>query len=303
VSTTLRRFTGWLLVIGSVLAMSVLGDGFALASGTTPPREPNAELAHVRSWAFGIGSGDLEGDIAKRYAPFDLVIVDGDEATPRQVAELREHGAIVLAYLDVGTIEPGRPWFSRAKPFRLDLWKNWGEWFADVSQPGYRKLIVQEVAPAMLGKGFDGLFLDNVDMISGHRAQTAGMHQLVAALAQLVHGISNRHEYLFAQNGEDVIGPMLADLDGWNREDVTSTYDFDHHRYVHQPQHEVRTALAALRRIRRAGLLVTATDYVESTDRTGTTRATRNACAAGALPFQSDINLRRIPRAAIRCAI
>jgi len=301
-TTTLRRCIAASLMVGSALATSVISSN-GPARAANAARQPIGALAHVRSWAFAIGSGDLSGDVGARYASFDLVIVDGDEATRRQVTAMQQQGTIVLAYLSVGTIEPGRPWFDRAKPFRLGFWKDWGEWFADVSRPGYRNLITRVVAPEFLAKGFDGLFLDNVDMISNHRAQTVGMHQLVAELSQLVHGISSRHEYLFAQNGEDVIGPMLADLDGWNREDVSSTYDFGRRRYMRQSPHEVRVALAALRRIRRAGLVVTATDYIAAGDNAAAARATRNACAAGALPFQSNIALRRIPTASTRCTV
>jgi uncharacterized protein (TIGR01370 family) len=255
----------------------------------------------VHSWAFAIGSGDVSGNLARRYAGFDLVVVDGQEASRTQVDALRSGERLVLGYLDVGTIEPGRPWFASARRYRLDFWPDWGEWFADVSRPGYRRLMVR-VARAMLSKGFDGLFLDNVDMISTHPRQTAGMHQLVRALAWVVHRADvGRPGLLFAQNGEDVIGPMLRYLDGWNLEDVTWTYDFGHHRYRHQPASLVRADLDALRRIRRAGQLVTTTDYVAAGDNAAAAEAARNACSAGALPYVSDINLRRPPPGPLRC--
>ena len=99
----------------------------------------------------------------------------------------RSRGKIVLAYLDVGTIEKGRPWYHAASRYRLDYWPNWGEWYADVAAPGFRKLISGTVGPSMLHKGFDGLFLDNTDMIETHPRQTAGMRTLVRRLARLLH--------------------------------------------------------------------------------------------------------------------
>ena len=279
-------------VIGFViLAVAVVAEAQAV--------EPR--LAGVRSWAFAIGSGDLSGNLAARYAAFDLVVVDGQQASRAQVAALRSRGRLVLGYLDVGTIEPCRPWFARARRHRLEFWPDWGEWFADVSKPGYRRLMLH-VAKGMLAKGFDGLFLDNVDMISTHPRQRAGMHKLVRALASIVHRpAAGRLGLLFAQNGDEVIGPMLGFLDGWNREDVTWTYDFAQHRYVHQPLAVVRADLGALRRIRRAGLFVTATDYVAAHDKAAVAEAVRNACSAGALPYVSDINLERVPASALRC--
>src|SRR5690242_14505305 len=145
----------------------------AAAPAAAAPRDPR--LADVHSWAFAIGTGDLDGDVATRYAPFDLVVVDGEEVTAGQVAALHARGKVVLGYLSVGTIEKGRFWFARAKRYRLELWDDWGEWYADTSKRGYRSLITRTVAPRLRAKKLDGLFLDNVDMVETHPRQRAGM--------------------------------------------------------------------------------------------------------------------------------
>ena len=260
------------------------------------PRDPR--LAGVESFAFGIGSGVIGPGYEARLAPYDLVVVDAQEASAGQVARLRARGALVLGYLSIGTVEPGRPWTAAARPYRLDRYAEFGEDYADTSRAGFRALMARRVAPALLRKRFDGLFLDNTDMIENHPRQAVGMRLLVGELARLVHG---QGRLLFAQNGEDVINPILRHLDGWNREDVTSTYDFDRRRYARVGAAAHRQAVAALRRIGAAGKLVTATDYVRAGDVAGTAASIRAACAAGALPFVSDIALRRVAAAAPRC--
>ncbi|MEA2391053.1 MAG: polysaccharide biosynthesis protein PelA [Solirubrobacteraceae bacterium] len=266
--------------------------------GSAAAARRDARLRHVHSWAFAIGDGDLRGGVVRRFAPFDLVVVDGEEASSRQVAALRRRHKIVLAYLDVGTIEAGRSWYSRAKPYRLDLWGDWGEWYAAVDRVGYRRLLVRDVAPKILRKGFDGLFLDNTDMIETHARQRAGMVPLVGDLSRVVR---RRHRLLFSQNGERSIGPTLRFYDGWNREDVTSTYDFGRRRYVRVSGSDRRAAQRALRSVRRRRLLVLSTDYVFEGDAAGARSAVGSSCAAGALPYVSDIGLRRVPRRAFRC--
>jgi len=276
----------WPLVLASLVTLGLAGNASA--------REMSPRLAKIRSWAFAIGDGASTRDLSR----YQLVVVDGQDTSAARVRALRRAGKVVLGYLSVGTIEKGRPWFAAASPYRMELWQDWGEWYADTSSPAFRTLIADQVAPGILGKGFDGLFLDNVDMIETHPRQAAGMRLLVGALARRVHA---QHGLLFAQNGEDVIAPMLHDLDGWNREDVTGTYDFDSSAYVVQPSGETDAALAAIRRIRRAGLLVTATDYFPAGDAAGIERARRNACAAGALPYVSDIDLTRVLRVPLQC--
>jgi hypothetical protein len=184
----------------------------------------------------------------------------------------------------------------------LELWDDWGEWYADTSKAGFRNLITGRAVPPMLAKGFDGLFLDNVDMISDHRAQTAGMYTLVRDLSNLVHADGR---LLFAQNGEEIIDPVLGELDGWNREDVTSTYDWDTDRYVAVPAGDTRGALAALRRIEAAGVVTTTADYTADGGGWGAgslnAKAVSNACSVGALPSVSNIGLTRIPSTPVTC--
>jgi uncharacterized protein (TIGR01370 family) len=265
-------------------------------------------LSRVHDWAFGLGSKAASGtssEIISRFKPFDMVVLDGEGTRPADIHALKRRGVIVLAYLSVGTIEPGRWWYYLVKPYRLDLWGDWGEWYADTRAPGYRKVIVGKVAPWMLGRGFDGLFLDNTDMIETHPTRAAGMRTLVRGLSVVVHGSavparSRRRRFLFAQNGEGSVSPILGYLDGWNREDVSFTYDFDTSTYGAQPWSERAVARKALWRIRRKGLLTLATSYSGEASATVEAVAIRDARAVAALPYISDIWLDRVPAAPFR---
>ncbi|UUY02780.1 endo alpha-1,4 polygalactosaminidase [Svornostia abyssi] len=277
--------------------MVVFGAVLALAPAAVAPAAPQP-LADVQSFALALGNGTLRGDMATRYAAYDLIVVDGEEATAEQVAQLRAGGSKVLAYLSIGSIERWRPWAPKAIPYRMEPVAGWtGERYADTSKAGFRDLIVKEVAPAILGKGFDGLFLDNVDMIETHRRQRAGMFSLVRRLSALTHAQPGRA--VMAQNGAGAITPIVGQLDAWNREDVTATWDGMGYRSV--PAGASREAQAELRIMRRRGLLVTATDYTGADGTAVARRAVARACAAGALPFVSDIGLTRIPAQPLRC--
>lgn len=281
-----------------LLALSaVLVAVASTACVRAPGDRPVDRLRDARSFAFAIG-GDASSVDTTLLGRYDLVVVDGEGVTPQVVQALHAEGALVLAYVSVGTIESYRSWHAAASPYKLELWDDWGEWYADTSQAGFRNLITGTVVPPMLAKGVDGLFLDNVDMISGHEAQAPGMYALVEALGALVH---RDGRILFAQNGEEIVDPLLDVLDGWNREDVTSTYDFDTETYRRVPAADTREALDGLRRVRAAGVFTTATDYTASATSAVSTESTANACSAGALSFVSDIGLTRIPATPARC--
>jgi uncharacterized protein (TIGR01370 family) len=266
--------------------------------------EPLALIA--ATWAFAIGNGNLAGGpdaVGERLDRFDMVVVDGEDATTAEIAELHDRDVTVLAYLSVGTIEEWRRWYHRVERFRLEAWQDWqSEWFADTSRARYRRIIARSVAPRILDKGFDGLFLDNVDMIEPwrHRGQRAGMRKLVRRLDSLVG-----ERLLFAQNGFWGLRKFKIRqfLDGWNREDVTTRYDFDDRRYRRAGRADRLQAQEELERMAALGLFTTATDYTRRGHGPLFEDSVANACAAGALPYVSNIGLtaRRLPDPALTC--
>ena len=276
-------------VASAVLAAALTVAPTGAAALTPTPRQ---RLHSVRSWAFAIGDGALARVLRRNAARFGLVIVDGEEVTPAQVALLHKRGQLVIGYLSVGTIEAGRWWYPRVKPYRLDLWDEWDEWYANVNAPGYRAVIATRVVPWMLRKGLDGLFLDSTDSIESHPLQTAGMRHLVATIAATVHA---RGCCLLTQNGDTTVLPMLSRFDGWNREDVTWTWDFEYERYVRVAPADHARALAALKLVRSRGLVTFATDYTPSAGSLPERWSVAAARSAAALPYVSDVGLARVP--------
>ena len=286
----MRRVCAALLVSLAVMPMLV-----PQAQGTPA----NPRLTGVQNFAFGLGLDANDPAVLAQLERYDLVVVDGEQTKPSSVARLRAAGAVVLGYLSVGTIEPFRSWYPKLKPYRLrDRFKQFGEIYADVDASGFRRAISRRIAPRLLRKGFDGLFLDNTDMVETHKRERPGMRRLVRSLSLLAHGAGG---LLFAQNGEASIGPLLRFYDGWNREDVSWTYSFKRRRYVHQPAGEIAKAQSALREIGARGLLVTATDYTQAGDDAALGESVANACAAGAVPFVSNIGLTRLPPGPLSC--
>ncbi|MDO9108893.1 MAG: endo alpha-1,4 polygalactosaminidase [Coriobacteriia bacterium] len=249
-----------------------------------------AKLHSAGSWAFAIGDGATLGANFERLKAYDIVVVDGETTSAEQVAQLHASGCSVLAYVSVGTIESYRSWYPRVAPYRLDLWGDWGEWYADVNAAGYRTTLLAETS-TMLGKGADGLFLDNVDMVDVHPERSTGMTELVTALSAQTR---QSGRVLATQNGYEVVWPMRSAFSAWNREDVTSTYDFEAERYLRTPAADRDGALRELGAMKGAGLVTMATDYTTAEDTATETLARQNAASVGALSFVSDILLTRI---------
>lgn len=234
---------------------------------------------------------ELDADTLARLATLDLVVLDGETTTAKQVTAVQAGGATVLGYLSVGTIEPWRSWYPEMKPYQLDKWPEWDEYYADVSEESLRSILMMQVAPAILDKGFDGLFLDNVDMIREHPAQAQGMGRVLEGMSALAH---NNGGMLAVQNGEDVIAPMLPYIDVWNREDVTFTYDFASETYTPVTDTEHAAALNALKRMKLLGILTLTLDYPPPDDAAAANEAMHAAASVGAIPWTADIELSQL---------
>ncbi len=258
-------------------------------SGTATQHTRSERLSSIESWAFAIGHDLTTGDPIARLSLYDLVVVDGQETSPELVNELQDTGTLVFGYVSVGTDEPQRPWSPYLEQYRLDYWGDWDEYFLDVADPACREAIIEHVVEPVLSKEFDGLFLDNTDMVETHPEQAEGMRALVAEIDELL----DSEQLLFTQNGSDSIDELLPYLDGWNREDVTWTYDFDAEKYRRVAEQEHAAALEEIAAMQDAGVLVLSTDYTTG-DPEIDAECAEAARAVGALPYVSDIGLERL---------
>jgi endo-alpha-1,4-polygalactosaminidase (GH114 family) len=258
--------------------------------------QADPRLEGVKSFALALGVR-LTAENINRLAEYDLLVLDGENATADNLTTLRSihPDIVILGYLSVGTIENFRSWYRLLKPFRLELWGDWGEWYADVRNRKFRRRLIKQILPTILVKDFDGLFLDNLDMISTHPRQKAAMFKLVSAISAEV---KEQDGLLFAQNGFDIINPFLPFLDGWNLEDVLTTYNFDKKKY--RVRKNFKRQLAQLASIQNRGLFVTATDYARSPESLISLRQ-EQLCPLGIVSFLSNINLSRLPTNVFVC--
>ncbi len=255
-------------------------------------------LTSVRSFAFALGVDCNNKKVLNSLSNYDLVVIDAEEASAKSIKTLRQRGVIVLGYLSIGTIEPYRSWYKSLKKYRLAYWADWGEWIADVNQSGYRQTITQKIMPGILKKKFDGLFLDNFDTAAERPNLETGMLQLIQEISNTVRGAGG---LLFAQNGDSLVESITSYIDGWNREDVTSTFDFDSNKYRFTSEEDRNAALETLQKLHNLGLLTLAMDYVKKPENEATTISKNYACSVEAIPYSSTIELDKINPLDLRC--
>ncbi len=171
-------------------------------------------LEDIRSFAISYKKVPLS-----YFSSFDLVILDLDAYSARDIHRLEKKGKIVLAYLNVGELETFR-WYKPLVPDKWILEQNpeWPEhYFVDVRKRGWRRLLLNKIVPRILRKSVQGLFLDSVDLAASERHP--GLR------GAMIHVIKSLHkkfpeEFLVLNNGQFLLQQVAEDVNALAVENV-----------------------------------------------------------------------------------
>jgi uncharacterized protein (TIGR01370 family) len=242
-------------------------------------------IKSIQSYVVYYGSGRVD-DLAR----YDLAIVQPETLTAEELADLHSRGTLVVAYLSVGEVEPDRPWYSDGRfdpSWALGKNENWGSYFIDAGQSGWRSLMV-DLTGEYMQKGFDGIFMDTVDTASSFPETRDGMIQLITLLRAAYP------QALLVQNrGFSVISAVSYLLDAVMFEDLSTSYDFADQEYTLSSDEATAQEMVLLHD--RTGLPILALDYAPPDNPGRAFRAVQIARGYGFVPSVSVINLDDIP--------
>lgn len=239
----------------------------------------------IRNYMIYYGQGRAD-DLAR----YNLAIVQPETLTDAELAQLRAHGTLVVAYLSIGEAEPSRPWYKDGRvdqKWLLGLNPNWGSYYVDARQPGWQRLM-HTLMGDYLTRGFDGVFLDTVDTAEAFPETRQGMIDLIRALR-----LAYPDALLVQNRGFDLIESVAASIDAVMFEGVSTTYDFATKTYgiVYNP--------AAARKLEQlsktTGLPILALDYVPPDQPNIASWAVTVAAGYGFIPAVSVIHVDDIP--------
>lgn len=94
-----------------------------------------------------------------------LLVIEPEDYTTQEVAALKESGYKVLGYLSVGSVSDEREYYQSLEPYTLGDLEDWPhEKYLDISREGAQQWLVARGAKLIEEMGFDGLWLDNIDV-------------------------------------------------------------------------------------------------------------------------------------------
>lgn len=277
-------------------ALAAIGLGaVATAAFNVFPAVPRRLPRHASWLAFYGDRADLSS-----FAGYDVVVLDphftGD------VAAINAAGSITLGYLSLGEFSNRSPFFSRLNDQAALMHENpnWpGTYVVDARRGSWRRLILEDLIPAILARGFKGLFLDTIDALAqaenaDFRAN-AGMRD---AGIQLIRAIRRAYpDVPIMMNRGYAILPEVADyIDALLAESLVTTYDFQTQTYHWQTDDDVQRQMAMLQPAREARqpIPIYSLDYWNPTDRASLDRIYQMERALGHAPYVATILLNEL---------
>ncbi len=186
---------------------------------------------------------------ASDFQKVDWAIVDQDG----QPNTWKNGHTRFIAYLSLGEANLTRLYLKNAAnaPYLLKANADWpGAHWVDVRHPEWRKLILETVLPLIAAKGFDGVFLDTLDVpIELERQDPQRYAGSKAALIALIKEIKKRQpDWIIVSNNALVLLPEITPvLSAALAEDVYTHFDFSQQRTVLTPPKESLEKVTALK--------------------------------------------------------
>ncbi len=212
------------------LVLCVLTLNACAGKGSTP--------AYSRD--FGVFLGVSDEDICDRSRGYELIVTDGQDISTETVQKLKTDGHVVYGYLSIGSLESYRPYYDEFKGIALASYENWpDEYWIDVSDPAWQSFVVGTLAPDLIARGFDGIFIDNTDVYYIYPTEA-----IYNGLKEVITGISGLGLPIMINGGDPFVTRMIEEgnaglIKSVSQESVFSRIeDYERDIFARQDQEE-----------------------------------------------------------------
>jgi uncharacterized protein (TIGR01370 family) len=270
-------------ILGALVLLSAL-FGFARAN-----EEPFR-------WAVYYGA-DAPAD---SFVDYRMVVFDSDRHP--DIEPIAARRTQVLGYLSIGEVHRTRSYFAEVEREGLLVYENptWpGAFAVDVRDPRWRKRVVEELVPAILARGFQGVFLDTADTaIDLERRDRTKFAGATLATIELVKAIRNRHPQavVILNRGYEILPAVENVIDMVLAESLVTAWDFENKtpRLAAADQHASEIALLTAARKRTPKLRLLALEYWTPDDAAKIKSIYSQVRALGLAPYVATVALDRV---------
>lgn len=172
----------------------------------------------------------------KQLKKYDLIVIDAQYFNKSDIELLHQNGTRVYTYLNIGSIENFREYYTTYEKLTIGRYEHWDEekW-VDVADPDWQKFMKQ-LSQELFEKGVDGFFIDNCDVY-----YYAPRESIFEGLTAILQNIMTFDKAVIINGGDTYVteyreryGAIDHIMTGVNQESVWSAIDFDKGTFYEQ---------------------------------------------------------------------
>jgi len=270
-------------ILGALLVLSAL-FGFARANDV-PFR-----------WAVYYGADAP----SEAFAEHRLVVFDSDRHP--DIEPIAARRTQVLGYLSIGEVHRTRSYFAEVEREGILVYENptWpGAFAVDVRDKRWRQRVLDELVPAILARGFQGVFLDTIDTATDlERRDRARFAGATLATIDLVRAIKRRYPQavVVLNRGYDILPAVEGAIDMVLAESLVTAWDFSNAlpRLANDDQHRGETAVLKAAAQRNPKLRLLALEYWPPEDAAKLREIYAKVRDLGFAPYVATVELDRV---------
>lgn len=167
---------------------------------------------------------------------YNLIVIDAQYFNKSDIELLHQNGTRVYTYLNIGSIENFREYYTTYEKLTISRYEHWDEekW-VDVADPDWQKFI-EQLSQELFEKGVDGFFIDNCDVY-----YYAPRESIFEGLTAILQNIMTFDKAVIINGGDTYVteyreryGAIDHIMTGVNQESVWSAIDFDKGTFYEQ---------------------------------------------------------------------
>ncbi len=283
-----RKIVQRMLALGA----TALTLGMRSRSDATPKPSANAALR------WGVDYGATTDPVLARMCA--LLVLEPHHARP--IAPLRAPGSILLGYVSFGEVERSRPYFAALeKAGALKAANpNWPDArLADLRHPAWRAAVLDQLVPAILALGYDGIFIDTMDNAEAMERQDPVANKgMVAAGVTLIAAVRARFPRMriMLNRGYALLPDVAPKIDYLLGEAMASRWNFatKRHELLSDSDWDWQAGRLRAAKARNPALGLMTLDYWDPADTKQVAALYARERAAGFSPYVATLALDRL---------
>lgn len=207
---------------------------------------------------LSINSSEIE-----KLLNYKEVVIDAQYFSKDDIDYLHKSGIKVYSYINVGSIENFRDYYSKYEYLTLGEYENWEEekW-VDVSNHAW-KTFMEELSSRLSEKGIDGFFVDNCDIYYHYPKDN-----IFNSIIEILKNLKNRQKEVIINGGDFFVYRYLNEqqnldiISAVNQESVFTTIDFKYKKFGKRA--DTKHYIDYIQTCKNAGLKVYLLEYTDN---------------------------------------